>query len=241
MKYLAIAIGYLLRFIYSGINNYGITIIILTIFVRVCLIPLYGKQQKSMQKMADIQPKLNEIQTRYANDREKMNEKMSGLYAEAGYSPVSGCLPMVIQFPIIMGLYTLLRNPLEYITGEGAQAMVMGVHEGFLWVNDLCQTDPWILPLLAGITTFLSFAGSQADAGGAAGSSMKAMKYFFPVMIFLMGRTFPAGLALYWTVGNVVTWVQNKILGKKKKKEKLKAEVKEEVIKNRKEARGKNQ
>ncbi len=240
MKYLAIGIGYLMRLIYNVIGNYGITIIILTIIVRACLIPLYAKQQKSMAKMNEVQPKINEIQQRYANDREKMNEKMQEVYNEAGYSPLSGCLPMAIQFPIIMGLYALLRSPLDYMTGAGAQEMVMAVHEGFLWVKDLCQTDPWILPVLAGLTTFFSFTTQQSgqDNNPTAGAT-KAMKYFFPVMIFLMGRTFPAGLALYWTVGNLVTWVQGKILNKNTAKEKLKKEVKEEVIKNRKEARGK--
>lgn len=240
MKFLAIGIGYLLRFIYNIVGNYGLTIIILTIIVRACLIPLYAKQQKSMAKMNEVQPKINEIQQRYANDREKMNEKMQEVYAEAGYSPLSGCLPLAIQFPIIIGLYTLLRSPLDYMTGESAQAMVMAVHEGFLWVKDLCQTDPWILPVLAGLTTFFSFTTQQSgQENNSAAGAMKAMKYFFPVMIFLMGRTFPAGLALYWTVGNVVTWLQGKILNKNTAKEKLKQEVKEEVIKNRKEARGK--
>ena len=240
MKYLAIGIGYLMRLIYNIIGNYGLTIIILTIIVRACLIPLYAKQQKSMAKMNEVQPKINEIQQRYANDRDKMNEKMQEVYAEAGYSPLSGCLPMAIQLPIIMGLYNLLRSPLDFMTGDGAQTMIMAVHEGFLWVKDLCQTDPWILPVLAGLTTFFSFTSQQnnQDNNSAAGA-MKAMKYFFPVMIFLMGRTFPSGLALYWTVGNLVTWVQGKILNKNTQKEKLKQEVKEEVIKNRKEARGK--
>ncbi len=239
MKYMAIAMGWVMKFLYDIINNYGITIIVLTVIVRALLIPLYGKQQKSMAKMTELQPKINEIQQRYANDREKMNEKLNEVYAEAGSSPLSGCLPLVIQMPIIMGLYTLLRSPLDYLNLEGAEYMITAVHEGFLWISDLCQTDPWILPVLAGLTTFFSMSGqAQSQTGGSAGT-MKAMKYFFPVMIFLMGRTFPAGLALYWTVGNLVTWVQNKIFSNKTKKEKLKAEVKEEVIKSRKEARGK--
>ena len=240
MKYLAIGMGYLMKFLYGFIGNYGITIIVLTVLIRAALIPLYAKQQKSMARMNELQPKINEIQQRYANDKDKMNEKLQEVYSEAGQSPLSGCLPLAIQFPIIMGLYSLLRSPLDYLTGAGSETMVMAVHEGFLWVSDLCQTDPWILPVLAGLTTFFSFSSQQngGDNNSAAGA-MKAMKYFFPVMIFLMGRTFPAGLALYWTVGNLVTWVQGKIINKGTKKAKLKAEVKEEVIRERKEARGK--
>lgn len=238
MRYLAIGMGYLMKFLYDFIGNYGITIIVLTVIVRACLIPLYSKQQKSMAKMQELQPKINEIQTRYANDKEKMNEKLNEVYSEAGQSPLSGCLPMLIQFPIIIGLYTLLRSPLEYMAG--AESMVAAVHEGFLWVTDLCQTDPWILPILAGLTTFFTFTSQQENqASSGAANVSKAMKYFFPVMIFLMGRTFPAGLALYWTVGNLVTWAQTGVINKKTAKERLKKEVKEEVIKSRKEARGK--
>ena len=239
MKYLAIGMGYVMKFLYGFIGNYGITIIVLTILIRAALIPLYAKQQKSMARMTELQPKINEIQQRYANDKDKMNEKLQEVYAEGGQSPLSGCLPMAIQLPIIMGLYTLLRSPLDYMTGEGAETMVMAVHEGFLWVKDLCQTDPWILPILAGLTTFFTFTTQTEAPNNSAADTTKVMKYFFPVMIFLMGRSFPAGLALYWTVGNVVTWVQNKILNKKNKKEKIKQEVKQEVIKSRKEARGK--
>lgn len=236
MGFLASAIGILLTAIYGIINNYGITIIVLTVIVRAILIPLYAKQQKYMQAMTDLQPRINEIQTRYAADRDKMNEKLNEVYAEVGASPLTGCLPMVIQLPIIMGLYTLLRNPLAYMIGDNADKMAVAVHESFLWISDLSQPDAWILPVLAGVTTYLSFSSQQADAGGNA--SMKAMKYFFPVMIFVLGRSFPASLALYWTVGNLVTMVQQKILNQLSAKKKLKNEVKEEVKKSRKEARG---
>jgi YidC/Oxa1 family membrane protein insertase len=236
MGILASAIGVLLTAIYSVINNYGITIIVLTILVRAILIPLYAKQQKYTQAMAELQPRINEIQTKYAADRETMNAKLNEVYAEVGASPLTGCLPMVIQLPIIMGLYTLLRNPLAYIAEAHVDKMIVAVHESFLWIPDLSQSDPWILPILAGITTYLSFSSQQADAG--ANASMKAMKYFFPVMIFMLGRSFPASLALYWTVGNLVTMVQQKILNNMSARKKLKNEVKEEVKKSRKEARG---
>ena len=238
MKYLAMAIVILLSAIYSIVHNYGITVIILTVIVRAILIPLYAKQQKYTQKMAEMQPRIQEIQTRYAADRETMNQKLNEVYAEAGSSPLTGCLPMAIQLPIIMGLFTLLRNPLAYITGDNAVQMAVAVHEGFLWISDLSQTDPWILPVLAGITTYLSFSAQSGDPNMGAGASMKAMKYFFPVMIFIMGRTFPAALTLYWTIGNLVTMVQQKILNRNVAKKKLKNDVKEELKKERKEARG---
>ena len=212
-----------MQFIYDLVNNYGITIILLTLIVRLLLLPLYNKQNKYTAAMADLQPKINDIQTRYAADRNTMNEKLNEVYAEAGISPLAGCLPMVIQLPIILGLFALLRNPLMYMSGSG---MAAAVHESFLWVPDLCQPDSWFLPLFAGITTYFSTA-STSDASGA----MAGMKYFFPIMIFLLGRTFPSGLALYWAVGNVFTIIQTRYFMYKKKKKDKERDIEEEVKK----------
>ena len=216
--------GYVMQFIYSLVNNYGLSIIILTFLVRLCLLPLYNKQNKYTAAMADLQPKINDIQTKYAADRNTMNEKLNEVYAEAGISPLSGCLPMLIQLPIILGLFALLRNPLTYMSGS---EMAAAVHESFLWVSDLSQPDSWILPLLAGITTYFSTA-STSEAGG---NSMVAMKYFFPVMLFLLGRTFPSGLALYWAVGNFFTMLQTYYFMARKKKKDREKEIEEEVNK----------
>ncbi len=221
--FLARLIGYLMRFIYGLVNNYGVSIIILTFLVRLCLLPLYHRQNKYTAAMADLQPKIKDIQTKYAADKNTMNEKMNELYQEAGVNPLAGCLPMVIQLPIILGLFALLRNPLVYIQGS---EMVAAVHESFLWVSDLSQPDNWILPLLAGITTYFSTAiSSSNDTSGA----MAGMKYFFPIMIFLMGRTFPAGLALYWGVGNLLTMAQTYYFNVRKKKKDKENEIEEEV------------
>jgi len=221
--FLAKIIGYVMSFIYSLVNNYGLSVIILTFLVRLCLLPLYNRQNKYTAAMADLQPKIKDIQTKYAADRNTMNEKLNEVYQDAGVSPLAGCLPMVIQLPIILGLFALLRNPLTYMT---AQEMITAVHESFLWVPDLSQPDSWILPLLAGITTYFSSA-QTADPSG----SMAAMKYFFPVMIFLFGRSFPAGLALYWAVGNFFTMIQTFYFNQKKKKRDQEREIEEEVEK----------
>lgn len=221
--FLAKMIGYLMQFIYGLVNNYGVSVILLTLFVRLCLLPLYNKQNKYSAAMNDLQPKIKEIQTRYAADKEKMNEMMSEVYTEAGVSPLSGCLPMVIQLPIILGLFALLRNPLLYMSDS---SMITAVHESFLWITDLSQSDNWILPLLAGITTY--FTSASASAGDTSGS-MNAMKYFFPIMIFLFGRSSPAGLALYWAIGNVFTMIQTWYFKAQKKKKDREKEINDEV------------
>ena len=131
------------------------------------MVPLYAKQMKSSAKMSDAQNKIRDIQTRYANNREKMNEEMQKLYSEEGINPTSGCLPLLIQMPILLGLFQLLRNPLTYMTGPD---MVVAVHEAFLWVKDLCQPDSWILPILAGASTYFTFSMMPQQEGAGMGA-----------------------------------------------------------------------
>ena len=226
--FLAKPIGALMALVYRLVDNYGISIIILTLVVRAAMIPLYSKQIKYSATMADLQPKIQEIQTRYAHDRNTMNQKINELYQKENVSAFSGCLPLLIQLPIIFGLYALLRTPLEYISSPG---MVSAVHESFLWVADLSQPDPWILPVLAGISTFFTYTATSAS-GDPNANSMKMMQYLFPVMIFLLGRGFPAGLALYWAVGNTFMIFQTIYFNNKRKKEKIRKAAEETMKKN---------
>jgi YidC/Oxa1 family membrane protein insertase len=223
MSVIAEPMGWLLSFLYDLINDYGIALIVFTLLIRACLVPLYAAQIKSSVKMKEFQPKIQALQKKYANDKETLNMKMMELYKEEKFNPMRGCLPMLIQMPIILALFVLLRNPIAFISDP---QMLMGVHESFIWIPDLSQPDPWILPVLAGIATFFSFSMTQAmtatpDMGGMGGanSMMKMMKYFFPVMIVWMGRTFPAGLTLYWFIGTLFQIVQTLGMNKWKKKQ----------------------
>ena len=206
MGIIAKPIGYLLALIYRLVGNYGISLIILTVIVKLVLYPLYAKQIKSTANMSDMSEKSKEIQRRYANDKEKMNEEMQKLYAETGFNPMSGCLPMLIQFPIIMGLFALLRNPMKYMPDD--PALMFANHESFLWIKDLAQPDLWILPIAAGLATFFAFSmnsAMQMQQPGANPGQQKAMnaimKYFFPLSILWLARSYPAGLAIYWAGG----------------------------------------
>ncbi len=228
MRFLSTGIGFLLSGIYGLVDNYGLSIIILTLLVRLCLLPLYGKQIKETAKMSEIQPKIQEIQRRYAADPSTRDQKIAELYRESNVNPASGCLPLLIQMPFIFGLFALLRNPLTYMTQD---SMIMAVHEAFLWVPDLCQPDTWILPIIAGISTYFTFSATSSQGGAEAAGMNNIMKYFYPVMIFLLGRSFPAGLALYWAVGNIFTIAQTVYLNKKRAKEKFKAEAEKEAKK----------
>ncbi len=206
MGIIAKPIGYLLMWIYKIVGNYGIALIILTFIVKLVLYPLYAKQIKSSADMAEMSEKTQEIQRRYANDREKMNEEMQKLYTEVGFNPMSGCLPMLIQFPIIMGLFALLRNPMKYM--PAGSEMIFANHESFLWIKDLAQPDAWILPIAAGLATYFAFSMNSAmtmQQPGASAGQNKAMnaimKYFFPISILWLARSYPAGLAIYWAGG----------------------------------------
>lgn len=222
-------LGMLLDLLYGFIGNYGICIIIFTVVVKVCLYPLYIKQIKSTAKMSDLQPKMQAIQKQYANDQQTMNIKMQELYKEEKFNPMGGCLPMLIQMPIIMGLFALLRNPMRYMTDDN---MIFAFHESFVWINDLAQPDPWILPIIAGVATFIAFTMNRMlqDTGNAAANQMagmtKMMQYVFPVMILWMARSFPSGLALYWAVSQIIQIFFNIHMSSIRKKMKQESEEK---------------
>ena len=224
-------LGMLLSFLYSFIGHYALCVIVFTVVVKLCLYPLYIKQTKSTVMMSEIQPKMQALQRKYANDKETLNIKMAELYKEEKFNPMGGCLPMLIQMPIIMGLFALLRNPMRYM-GD-VSSMIFAFHESFLWIEDLSQPDPWILPIIAGIATFISFTMNQALADtGASGASnqmngmMKMMKYIFPIMILWMARSFPSGLALYWAVSQIIQIFFNIHMASLRKKLKKQSEVK---------------
>lgn len=211
-------LGVLLSILYGFIENYGITLIIFTTIVKACLFPLYADQIKHSTRMADVQPKMKALQNKYANDKETLNIKMMELYKEEKFNPMRGCLPMLIQMPIIFGLFALLRSPTSFIESN---KMLMAVHEAFLWIPDLSQPDPWVLPILAGIATFVSFTQTQKQnqmGDNPMVPMMNMMKYFFPVLIVWMGRSFPAGLTIYWFVGTLIQIFQTNQLNRWKKK-----------------------
>ena len=231
MGIVAKPIGYLLALIYKLVGNYGISLIILTVIVKLALYPLYAKQIRSTADMSDMSEKAKEIQNRYANDKEKMNEEMQKLYAETGFNPMSGCLPMLIQFPIIMGLFALLRNPMKYMPSD--PALMFANHESFLWIKDLAQPDLIILPIAAGLATFFAFSMNSAmtmQQPGANPGQQKAMnaimKYFFPLSILWLARSYPAGLAIYWAGGQFMQIFFNLRINKIREERKVEKEKK---------------
>jgi YidC/Oxa1 family membrane protein insertase len=115
LSILGTPLGYVMWALYQLVPNYAVALLLFTLITRLILLPLAIKQQKSMAKMAVFQPKMQELQKKYANNKEKLQEEMMKLYSEEGYNPMSGCLPLVIQLPILMGLIDVIYKPLKHI------------------------------------------------------------------------------------------------------------------------------
>jgi YidC/Oxa1 family membrane protein insertase len=179
-------------------NEYGLAILGLTIIIRLCILPLTIKQYQSSKQMQKIRPELLEIQKKHKGDTKKMNEALMNLYAKHGVSPVSGCLPMLIQMPILISLYyAILGNPSIW-------------NHDFLWLA-LGKADPYyVLPILAACTTFLQ----QETMKSQMPQNMRNIMLIFPVLIFMMSINFPSALVLYWVYSNTISIIQNIFLYK---------------------------
>ena len=216
-------LGSLLRFVYDIISTIGVepdkfsyyamAVIVTTILFKLMLLPINLQQTKSTRMMGEIQPKMKAIQDKYKKDPQTMQVKMQELYKEHNYNPLSGCLPLLIQFPIIIAFFAVFREPAKYAFTE--PGLYDSISKTFFWIQNLDFPDPylWGLPLLAAATTYLqSKLMTPPSTGNAqAESTQKMMTIFLPVLIFISARSFPAGLALYWVLGNIFTIVQQLI------------------------------
>lgn len=182
-----------------GMPSYGLAIILLTIVIKTLLLPLALKQVRSMKAMQALQPEMQRIQQKYKNDPKKLREEMSRLYKENNTSPLSGCLPVLIQMPFLIAFYYALQG-FNYNPD----------HQSFLWLNSLAETDEtYILPLLSALSTFvISWQTTPKDAPG----NQKTMLVFMPLMIGYMSINFPSGLVIYWVVSNLYQLVQQTIM-----------------------------
>ena len=246
LSWLETFLKFLMEFFYKLIPNWGVSIILMTILLKVAMFPLTKKSSVSTLKMQELQPRIKEIQDKYKNNPEKMNAEMGKFYKEAGYNPLSGCLPLLIQFPLIFAMFNLFNNYFEF---RGAM-FIPG------WIPDLSVGDsiyifPPTIPLIGGsalrllpiiyvasqlLFTKITQTASANAAGG--GNSMKLMMYGMPLFFFFMFYNAPAGLLLYWTVSNFLQLIQqmfiNKIMHAKRVEMGLAEETKKPVLKKRK-------
>lgn len=179
---------------FAGLFNgsYGLSIIIVTIIIRLILLPLNIKQLKSSKAMQEIQPELQELQKKYAskdaNTQQKLQEETMKLFQKHGANPLAGCLPILVQMPILIAMYHAIMRTEE-----------VGTHT-FLWFQ--LGSPDYILPIIAGAATYLQQKLMMAGNPASQNPQMKIMLYMMPVMITVIGFILPSALALYWVVGN---------------------------------------
>lgn len=201
-------------FIYTFTHNYGLTIIVFTVLVRVVLLPFFFKQFHSTKKMSELQPLMTKLQEKYKNDKEKLNEKVMELYKEKGVNPLGCGVPMIITMIILWPLYGVLRT---YSAFKGVD---------FLWLSDLSAPDhSYILPILIGITNYaIMITGTPPSSVSQKQQSQnKNMSIIMSIIMVWFTYNLPSGLGIYWAVSNIFQFAQQlafiKILYKKDESE----------------------
>ena len=179
---------------YGVIGNWGWSIIIVTVIIKILFFPLSQKSYKSMKKMQKLQPQMKILQERYKNDKTKLNQELMAAYKKHGVNPLGGCLPMFLQIPVFIALYRVL---LESIELKGAPFM--------FWLTDLAAKDPYyITPIIMGLSMF----AQQKLSPTSADPIQKNMMLLMPVVFTVMFLSFPSGLVLYWITNNILSILQ---------------------------------
>ena len=194
------------KFFYKFVPNWGVAIILLTIFIKIIFFPLTYSSTKSMAKMADLQPKVKAIRAKYKKSksdiaqRRQMNEEMMKLYKEQGVNPAGGCLPLLIQLPVFWGVFRMLVVSVEFRHAPFA-----------LWLTDLSVKDPYyVTPVLMGITQFIS----QKMTPTSADPSQAKMMLIMPFVMTIFFMNFQSGLVLYWLTTNVLQIAQQALMNR---------------------------
>lgn len=183
-----------LNFFQKYVANYGLSIIILTVILKIVFYPLTAHSLKSMKEMQKVQPQLLAIREKFKDNKEKLNKEMMDLYKRYKINPLGGCLPMVLQIPVFLALYEVL-----YVAIELRQAPF------FLWITDLSEKDPYyISPILMGASMFIQ----QKMTPTTADPMQARIMLFMPIIFTVMFLSFPSGLVIYWLVNNVLSIAQ---------------------------------
>ncbi len=181
--------------------SYGFAIILMTLIIRLILLPLNIKQTKSSIAMSELQPETKKIQEKYKNDPQRAQQEMMKLYKEKGANPLSGCLPMLIQWPIFIALYYVFNN----LTG------INGVH--FLWIQDLAKRDI-VLAILSGITTYYSGSLMMPTGDSAQAKQSATMNIGMSIFMIFISWSLKSALVLYWVVNNLIQITQTLVMKK---------------------------
>lgn len=193
-----------MNWIYKYTLSYGWTIIILTIIIKILLYPLTLKSFTSMKELQKIQPLMKEVQEQYKDDKQKMNQELMRLYQEHKINPLGGCLPMLLQIPILFALYRVFYSAIEL---RHTPFHIVGT-----WLPDLSEADPYfITPVLMGITQFIL----QKMTPTTGDPTQQKIMLIMPVVFTFMFIYFPSGLVIYWLVSNILSIVQQAYINRK--------------------------
>jgi YidC/Oxa1 family membrane protein insertase len=182
----------ILNFLNSFLSSYGLSIVILSILIRIVLLPLTIKQTKSMKAMQELQPKLKELQEKYKDDKERLSKEMMSFYSDNKVNPLSGCLPLLLQLPIMFALFRMINDP---------KLAVLLAKEGFLWISNLAKPDIALVIAMVG-TTYAQQAMITKDP------QQKNMMLPMALLMGFIGFRLPAGVLLYWVTTNAFTMGQ---------------------------------
>ena len=206
-------VHWFLLFLYKYIPNYGYVLLVFSVAVKILVYPLTKKSYVSTKKMQAVQPMLNDLREKYKNDQRKFAQAQMNLFKEHGVNPLSGCIPILLQMPLLFALFTVFRSSIEL---RGAPFI--------LWIKDLSRPDAVfdlginvplygsqvaILPILMGVTMFIQMKSTPTPQSG---GQQKFMMYFMNGFFVLIFNQFPSGLVLYYTLFNILTVLQQKYL-----------------------------
>jgi len=241
LGWLETALKWALNLFYGIVGNYGVAIILVTLLVRVIMFPLTFKGSQSTARMQELQPRIQELQAKYKSNPQKLNQEMAEFYKAEGYNPLSGCLPLLIQFPIFIAMYSLFNNHFDL---RGA-SFIPG------WIGDLSLPEAivtfptinlviWrisairLLPIIYLVSQLLYGKFMQQPAGGGQNAGqMKFMMYGMPIIFFFVLYDVPSGLLVYWISSNILTTLQQIVINKvihKKRLAKAAAEPQQKIV-----------
>jgi YidC/Oxa1 family membrane protein insertase len=225
-------------FAYSVVHDFGLAIILVTVTIRLALYPLYVTQIRSQRAMQEVAPAMEELKKKYGKDRQRFSQEQMKLYKERGVNPAAGCLPLVLQMPLLIALYNSLLQlgcglgpPPGNVCPGLTHDMVESFRYTFVpnpvgeggsldttahwlpWITEgLQHPDPWVLPIFAGlvqlVASVMAMPAKQVRSDDPAQRMTQSMAYTFPLITVIIGRSFPAGLALYWITTTLFQIVQ---------------------------------
>ncbi|MDQ0508420.1 Stage III sporulation protein J [Aedoeadaptatus ivorii] len=233
INFLAGLLGTLLRGVYDfvsamgaepkAISFYAIAIVLTTLLFRFALLPLNIMQTRNQLKMAKLEPERQKLQKKYGNDPQLLAQKQQQLYKEAEFNPLSGCLPMLVQFPVLIAFYRIFQFPTKFAFQDAG--FYDAIQKNFFFIQSLDHPDPTglALPIVAAFFTWLSTyivqKNNKAPSTESSEQMMRTMSIMMPLMILIFARRMAAGLVLYWITGSIFSILQQMISNKVVEKE----------------------